>query len=204
MTSGFLLQDVSRETRERLDIYLDLLRKWSPRINLVSKATLSDAWARHFEDSAQLLGLSSMEDGTWLDMGSGGGFPGLVIAILLEEQAAKRRVVLMESDQRKCAFLRTVIRETAVNAEVITNRIEVAPPAKAVTISARALSNLSELLEFTCRHGTEKTEALFSKGRTWQSELSEARSKWRFKHEVYHSNTDPEAVILRIEEIEHV
>ncbi|WP_375174058.1 16S rRNA (guanine(527)-N(7))-methyltransferase RsmG [Pseudooceanicola sp.] len=201
---GTTLENVSRETQERLEQYLALLNKWNPRINLVAKTTVDDAWTRHFEDSAQLLDLVPQPKGKWLDMGSGGGFPGLVVAILLQDSGAEADLHLMESDQRKSAFLRTVSRELGLKTTVKTQRIESAQPEAAQIISARALADLSTLLGFAKRHGTDQSIALFPKGRRWQEELSQAQEKWRFKHEARRSNTDPEAVILRIEEIEHV
>ena len=198
------LANVSRETIERLTIYNDLLAKWSPRINLVARDTLNDAWTRHFEDSAQLLAVGPKPKGVWLDLGSGGGFPGLVVAILLAGQDADAEVVLMESDHRKCAFLRTILRETGAKAQVLTSRIEEADPIQASIISARALAPLDQLLHFATRHGTGKTTCLFQKGRSWRDEIIAAEKNWRFKHTVHHSITNPEAVVLRIEEIEHV
>ena len=102
--------NVSRETSERLDVYLSLLRKWSPKINLVSASSLNDAARRHFDDSLQVASLCPKNAKTWVDLGSGGGFPGAVVAIALREKGLK--VTLIESDQRKVAFLRSVSRET--------------------------------------------------------------------------------------------
>lgn len=199
-----LLDDVSRETHERLTTYLRLLEKWNPKINLVSSSTISDAWSRHFVDSAQLLECAPDEFDTWVDLGSGGGFPGLVIAVLLAKSQPTVQVTLVESDQRKSAFLRTVIRETNLSAKVLSKRIEEADPQAAAVISARALASLPVLLALAARHATPKTTMLFPKGRKWQGELEEAQREWCFKHVAHPSKTDPEAVILRIEEIEHV
>ena len=132
--------NVSRETMERLDIYADLLRSWTKRINLVSNKTLPMLWQRHFLDSAQLFPF--VTEGLWLDVGSGGGFPGAVIAIMSPDTP----VTLVESDQRKAAFLRTVARETGVGFQVKAERMEALPPAQANRFSARALAPLTELL----------------------------------------------------------
>ena len=115
---------VSRETIDRLSIYANLLEKWNPRINLVSRSTLDDLWSRHIVDSAQLFELAPVTAKHWVDLGSGGGFPGLVIAILAKELRPELEVVLVESDQRKCAFLRTVSRETNCGAVVHSKRVE--------------------------------------------------------------------------------
>ena len=136
------LPDVSRETQERLEIYGDLLTKWNPRINLVSKKSLDEMWTRHFADSAQIFALAPHSVDHWVDMGSGGGFPGLVVAILGQDGGSPRRMTLIESDARKAAFLRVVIRETGLTATVLNERIEKAAPQSANVLSARALTDL--------------------------------------------------------------
>ncbi len=196
--------DVSRETMDRLTQYVALLGKWNPKINLVSKTTLAEAWTRHIVDSLQILSLAPFSWGRWVDLGSGGGFPGLVIAIAAAEQNPQGHVTLVESDQRKCAFLRTVIRETGVNATVVAKRIEAVPPLRADVISARALADLSTLLSFVQRHGAANSIALFPKGATWEKELSQAQAQWEFAFEPYKSETEEKAVILRIEGVARV
>ena len=190
--------DVSRETMDRLKIYVDLLRKWNPSINLVSKASIEDLWKRHFLDSAQLFGMAPHPVSHWADLGSGGGFPGLVVAIMSQETGSPSRVTLVESDARKCTFLRTVIRETGANAVVVNERIEAAKPLKADVLSARALAELSDLLRLADRHMSPEGVAIFPKGETWQKELTKAQSKWQFKHQFVNSETETGPVILRI------
>ena len=112
---------VSRETMDRLNTYSELLKKWNPKINLVSRFTLDDLWSRHMLDSAQIFSLADNKPDHWIDLGSGGGFPGLVIAILAKELMPNLTVTLVESDQRKCAFLRTVSRETNLKTKVFQN-----------------------------------------------------------------------------------
>ncbi|MFD1511610.1 16S rRNA (guanine(527)-N(7))-methyltransferase RsmG [Lacimonas salitolerans] len=196
--------NVSRETMDRLVRYVDLLEKWNPRINLVGKSTLKDAWTRHVVDSLQILALAPTEWTHWADLGSGGGFPGLVVAIAAMDQAEGRTVTLVESDQRKCAFLRTVIRETGAPAQVIAARIEDIEPLKADVISARALADLSTLLGFVQQHGTVDCTALFQKGETWQRELSQAQAQWAFTNTPYKSETEEKSVILRIQGVARV
>lgn len=193
-----ILQDVSRETSERLSLYAALVEKWTPHINLVSQGSLPHLQGRHFEDSAQLYALAPHPVAHWADLGSGGGFPGLVIAILAQETGSPARVTLVESDARKSAFLRTVIRETGIAATVVTDRIETTAPLAAEILSARALADLSTLLAHTDRHLAPGGTALFPKGTTWRQELSEAQSKWQFDVCVDTSETDPAAVILRV------
>lgn len=190
--------DVSRETYRRLKTYEALLRKWNPAINLVSHRTLEEAWTRHFIDSAQIFDLAPKTARHWTDLGSGGGFPGMVIAILAAEKAPKMRVTLVESDQRKATFLRNVARETGVGAEVIAKRIEDVPPLGADVLSARALAPLTQLLTYAERHLCPDGIALFPKGAGHQAELDEALETWRFDVHKTPSRTEPGAVILSI------
>ncbi|MEQ8898290.1 MAG: 16S rRNA (guanine(527)-N(7))-methyltransferase RsmG [Roseovarius sp.] len=196
--------DVSRETMERLTIYADLLNKWNPRINLVGKSTLTDLWRRHFVDSAQLYRLALHPVEHWADMGSGGGFPGLVIAILAMEHGSPMRVTLVESDARKCTFLRTVIRETGAPATVINHRIESLPALQCDVMSARALAKLTTLISYAERHIRMNGIALFPKGETWKKELAEAQQTWKFEYQVATSQTEEGPVILSIAGVSRV
>ena len=198
------MSDVSRETDERLALYAVRLREWNPRINLVSKSTLEDLETRHFADSQQLLALAPHPVAHWVDLGSGGGFPGLVVAICAMDHGSPVRVTLVESDQRKAAFLRTVIRETGAPATVLCTRIETAPPQQADVLSARALTDLPGLLTFAERHLAPQGACLFPKGATWEKELALARAQWRFDLQVAKSRTDADAVILCIKGIARV
>lgn len=195
--------DVSRETFDKLTTYTALLEKWNPKINLVSKSSLSDLWSRHIVDSAQLFELAPSDAAHWVDIGSGGGFPGLVVAIIAKELRPDMKVTLVESDQRKCAFLRTVSRETMCDATVISKRIEAIDSLNADVLSARALADLGILLEFAKQHLQPSGTCLFPKGLTWEKELETAHDSWQFSHQVSKSETDPNAVVLRIKEIKH-
>lgn len=196
MSGESVAQDVPRETLERLRVYVDLLAKWNSRINLVAPSTIEQAWSRHIEDSLQLSQASDAQ--TWCDLGSGGGFPGLVVAIA--HTGPGFRMTLIESDHRKCAFLRTVIRETEAPATVLTNRIELAPPQSAEVVTARALAPLDQLLGFVERHLRPDGEALFLKGASWRQEVETAEKNWRFTYETQPSKTNPGSVILKIGE----
>lgn len=196
--SGETSLNVSRETKERLEIYATLLRRWNPRINLVAKSTLPDLWSRHIADSAQLFRLAPHTVGHWVDLGSGGGFPGLVIAIMAQDRGSPLETTLIESDARKSAFLRTVIRETGIRARVVTDRIEKVNPLSADVISARALTSLGGLLGHAMRHMSPLGTALFLKGSTWQKEVEEAQSRWNFTHEIAKSQTESGSVILSV------
>jgi 16S rRNA (guanine527-N7)-methyltransferase len=192
------LRDVSRETLERLEIHDRLLRQWNPKMNLVSQSTLADSWSRHFADSAQLWRLRPASASTWLDLGAGAGFPGLVIAAVAADELPSLQVTLVESDQRKAAFLRTVIHAADLPAKVIDERIESLPPQAADVLSARALARLGDLLAFASKHRKPNGICLFPKGATVHKEIAEARSCWRFDPVIHPSQTDPRAAILEI------
>lgn len=190
--------DVSRETLEQLDIYADRLTAWNARINLVSPKSLAELWERHFLDSLQLLRIAP-DWNTWADLGSGAGFPGAVIAIANPDKT----VTLIESDARKCAFLRALARETTAT-NIINSRIESATPLNADVVSARALAPLPKLLAYVDRHIGPEGRALLLKGKNARQEIDEALENWRFDCETFPSETDKEAVILSIGDIERV
>ena len=192
---------VSRETLTRLLAYQALLGRWQQRINLVGPATLEDFWSRHAADSAQLLALAK-DRRVWLDLGSGGGFPGLVVAIMLTETGG--HVHLVESDGRKAAFLRTVIREVGAPASVHNQRAEGLADSEEVfladvqAISARAVAPLPELLELVAPFFNSSTIALLHKGAGWQDELTRAEQCWNIDAEVHPSRTHDAARILHL------
>ena len=201
--SPAILSDVSRETRERLDAYADLLRKWQPRINLVAPSTVADLWGRHFDDSAQLLPLVPPGTTRIADMGSGGGFPGLVLAILTGIETH-----LIESDSRKCIFLREAARLTDAPVTVHTKRLEALPSLEADLITARALAPLADLLGYGNRVGRPKDaggwQGLFLKGESWQNEVDAAQPRYHFTLATTPSRTHPSAMILSIKDVENV
>jgi len=194
--------DVSRETKEKLGLLESELRRWQAIKNLVGPGTLDHIWDRHIVDSLQLLELAPRAK-TWLDLGSGAGFPGLVLAIAGYERGLQ--VDLVESNSRKCAFLRHIARLTGARAKVHEARLETVIPAfvgKADIVSARALASLAKLVEWTEPLLKTGTTGLFPKGRDAESELTEARESWTFDLEILPSRTDADARILRITSIE--
>ncbi|MCR9125002.1 MAG: 16S rRNA (guanine(527)-N(7))-methyltransferase RsmG [Rhodobacteraceae bacterium] len=195
--------NVSHETFQRLAIYVQLIEKWTPRINLVSRRSVPEIWKRHIADSLQLWD-AAPEFRLWADLGSGGGLPAMVVAIQAAERAPDASVVMVESDQRKAVFLRTAIRETGVNARVETARAEVLAPLNADVVSARALADLGVLCSLTARHLANGGTALFPKGGTWENEVSTARREWQFDCESLTSKTEPQAAILRIQGVSRV
>ncbi|MEL6642609.1 MAG: 16S rRNA (guanine(527)-N(7))-methyltransferase RsmG [Pseudomonadota bacterium] len=191
---------VSRETLARLQVYAGLLSKWNPRINLVAPATLPNLWQRHFLDSAQVHEAAPQRIGHWADLGTGGGFPGLVVAILAADTPTK--VTLVESDQRKAAFLRTVVQAVGVDATVIAKRIEEVAPLAADVVSARALAPLPKLLDLCTRHLAPGGVALLPKGARADAEIAKALETWQFRCEKTPSRTEDGAVILKLSEIQ--
>lgn len=194
--------DVSRETKEKLSLLERELRRWQSIKNLVGPSTLDHIWDRHIVDSLQLLELAPQSK-TWLDLGSGAGFPGLVLAIAGFERGLK--VDLVESNSRKCAFLRQIARLTGVLATVHEARLETIIPqfvGRTDVVSARALASLPQLLDWTAPLLKAGTMGLFPKGRDAEIELTEARKSWTFDVEILPSRTDSEARILRITSIE--
>lgn len=191
---------VSRETLSRLDTLVTELARWQTIKNLVGPATLQEVWTRHIADSLQLLALAPNAR-TWLDLGSGAGFPGLVLAIA----GSGTEVHLVESNSRKCAFIRQVARLTGAPARVHEARLEAVVPdfqGRVDVVSARALAALPQLLAWTQPLLTTGTTGLFPKGREALAELTEARKSWTFQEEMIPSRTDSEARILRITQLE--
>jgi 16S rRNA (guanine527-N7)-methyltransferase len=211
--------NVSRETISRLATYESLLRQWQKAVNLVALSTLDGLWHRHFADSAQLLPLAPTTR-TWVDLGSGAGFPGLVVAILLAQspspqpssewgeqtraEPASPHVTLIEGNARKCAFLREVVRQTGigvrVSVDILSTRIETAATQASVrgpdVVSARALAPLDKLLGLAAPLFTPSTVGLFLKGRDAATELEAAKKAWNFNAELVSSRTERDARII--------
>ncbi len=198
--SGIL--DVSRETSERLRIFEGLVQKWSPKINLVSRDDLRHVWDRHIVDSAQILAHSPSNPQIWTDIGSGGGFPGIIVAIVLAERSPNCTVTMIESDQRKATFLRTALRECGITGQVIASRIETAAPQSADILSARALAPVTDLLAHAALHLNKNGIALLHKGRNYAQELEVARRNWTFDLVAHQSKTASDSRILEIGNIQ--
>jgi len=196
--------DVSRETAEVLGAFVDLVLHWTPRVNLISAASRSEIWDRHIVDSAQLFPLAPPDFNLWADLGSGGGFPGIVVAILGKERRPDARFVLVESDQRKATFLRTASRIFGLRVTVVTKRIELLAPLGVEVLSARALAPLDILLGYAARHLSPTGIALLPKGETVAEEIALARRNWRFELTQNRSITNANAAILRVESIARV
>ena len=204
--------DVSRETLDRLALYESLLIRWQKAVNLVAPGTLGDIWHRHIADSAQLwsvvaqdLSDSPQKAVDWLDLGSGAGFPGLVIAIMAADHAALK-MHLVESNGRKCAFLADVARQTGVPVEIYNCRIESFELQQCLNtvsiLSARALAPLPRLLELTAPFFSSESQAVFPKGKDADDEIRAAKGHWRFDVKEVPSMTDRQGVVLRIRHLQ--
>ena len=201
---GLLELDVSRETLDALKYFEDLVVLWNPAINLISNSSVSDLWSRHIVDSAQLFLFTLPDEGLWLDVGSGGGFPGIVVSIVAKELAPSLRVVLVESDNRKCVFLRTVIRQLGLSVKVINDRIENVKRDDVVYLSARALLNLNSLLFIVENNVSRETVCVFPKGRSYKKELVESQKNWKFDFSLIDSNTSEDSKVIVLKGLERV
>jgi 16S rRNA (guanine527-N7)-methyltransferase len=187
---------VSRETLARLQTFTDLLLRWNARINLISRADAAAVWTRHIDDSLQLAGLLPPDTLRAVDLGSGAGFPGLVLTI-----ATGIPFDLIESDQRKASFLREAARVCSAPATVHAVRIENAKIPPATLVTARALAPLPTLLEMASRFMRPDGVALFLKGAEADRELTEARRTWNMRVESFGSRTAAEGTIFRLSEV---
>lgn len=196
--------DVSRETLERLREFCDLVRKWSPAINLVSRADLGQLWQRHLLDSAQLFDHAPKDARRWADLGSGGGFPGIVIAILAQAKHRALDLHLVESDLRKATFLAQAARILSLNVTLHRSRIDDLAPLQADVLTARALAPLPVLCAHAHRHLAATGLALFPKGEGVEAELLACQGTWQMAVVREPSRTRPDGVILKIRDLRHV
>ena len=192
--------NVSRETLARLKTYASMLEDWNARHNLVSDKSLGDVWRRHFWDSAQLAPMIPNSAKTLADLGSGAGFPGLVLAALLPDQL---RVELFEATAKKARFLEAVAARLGLKVRVRNARIEDAPRKMFDVISARACAPLPRLLSYAQHFAGRDTVLLFLKGQNVGAELTEAHKSWKMKVRQHQSLSDPSGVILEIRELAH-
>ncbi|MER9404940.1 16S rRNA (guanine(527)-N(7))-methyltransferase RsmG [Mesorhizobium caraganae] len=192
---------VSRETFERLVAFQQLFLKWSRSINLAAPSTLDDVWGRHILDSAQLARIAP-EAKRWADLGSGGGFPGLVLAFLLVERDGAS-IDLVESNRKKASFLQAVIGQFGLPARVVARRIDdsYALVSTPEIVTARALAALPALLDLSAPWLTKGSRALFHKGRDYRAEVEESTHRWAFDLVEHPSMTDAHGVILEVTDL---
>ena len=187
---------VSRETLARLEAYAGLLTRWSARINLVGRDTIADLWRRHILDSAQLQPLVPTAANSMIDLGSGAGLPGLVLAIL-----GVSGVELVEADSRKCAFLREAARITEAPVTLRPCRIEAVSPHPVDVVTARACAPLDRLLGLAEPFLAPGSECLFLKGERVEEELTLARKRWTMTVSLHPSRSDPRGVVLSLQKV---
>ena len=185
--------DVSRETHEALQRFASLLLRWNRTVNLISRSDEPHLWQRHIEDSLQLLPLIHPALSRAIDLGSGAGFPGLVLAL-----ASGIHFDLIDADQRKCAFLREAARVTGAPVHIHCTRFEAAQVNPAPLITARALAPLARLLDIAAHFGSEGAQFLFLKGASADAELTHAGANWQMQVDRIPSRTNPDSCILRI------
>jgi 16S rRNA (guanine527-N7)-methyltransferase len=191
--------DVSRETLERLEIYVELLLKWQCAINLIGPRTVADVWGRHVLDCGQLMRYIPKDRSPVVDIGSGAGLPGLILAIM-----GVPDVKLVESDSRKCTFLREAARITKTPVEIVESRIEHLKNIAAGVVTARALAPLTTLTELSQSVTKRNTIYLFLKGKDLKNELTDLKKNWKMNWEVHPSVTNPDGSILKMESVARV
>ena len=201
--AALALTPVSRETEARLDRYVDLLVEWTAKTNLIAPSTLPNLWTRHISDSLQLLSLAPSAK-TWVDLGSGGGFPGVVLACALAETPGAN-IQLIERNAKKAAFLREAIRVTGSTAAVhladIGDSVDrIAGPIDCIT--ARALAPLHQLIGFAEPVVRKGAKALFLKGQDVEAELTEATKYWNITPRLHPSRTSGNGWIVELDAIE--
>jgi len=201
----FVGENVSRETFDKLTKYVNILLKWQTKVNLISPNTVGDVWKRHILDSVQVITMIKLQDKSKksiYDIGSGAGFPGLVEAVFLGDSGYN--INLVESDNKKSIFLKEVVRECGLRATVHNLRIESVSKNCADIVTARALSSLLKLIDYSLPLLKTDGEAVFHKGKKVEEEIVEAKEKYRFEYELIDSRTEDEAKIIRLWNIEKI
>jgi 16S rRNA (guanine527-N7)-methyltransferase len=193
------LSGASNESLERLIIYVDLLKKWQKNINLVGNNSLLDIWRRHILDCSQLSKFIDFKTGKIADIGTGAGFPGMVLAIILKNKNIQ--VHLIESNERKCAFLREVNLATQAGVFIHNKRIEIIKDLSVDLVVSRAVAPVEKLLQYAILLLEEDGQCLFLKGKKWRDELTQAQLKWIIKETIIQSLSDPSGRILKLEKI---
>ncbi len=195
--------NVSHETYENLNVFAKLVLDWNQKFNLISKSTESIIWERHILDSLQTCKFISVESENLIDLGSGAGFPGIVVGIIAKQIFPELKVNLIESIGKKASFLLTVKNELALdNVTIYNNRIEDIKIEKADIITSRALAVLTKLLEYSKPFCKKNTKLIFPKGEKWKEEIKIAQKKWYFKYKAFPSETNIDGRILSVRELE--
>ena len=193
--------NVSRETLDLFCEYEALLSKWNKKINLVSKNSLFDIWERHFLDSGQIINHVEASGKRWVDLGSGAGFPGLVVALLLRDRKIDCDIILVEKNLKKVFFLKEVVRKLYLNVKVLNKNIRTIETLNADIVSARAFSELNELIEIAYNHRKEDGICLFLKGENYRYELDKTLNYWFFDYDIVISHSNSSGNIIRVKNI---
>ncbi len=193
--------NVSRETLNLFCEYEALLSKWNKKINLVSKNSLFDIWERHFLDSGQIINLVEASGKRWVDLGSGAGFPGLVVALLLRDRKIDCDIILVEKNLKKVFFLKEVVRKLYLNVKILNKNITSIETLNADILSARAFSELNELIEIAYNHRKEDGICLFLKGENYRYELDKTLNYWFFDYDIVNSHSNSSGNIIRVKNI---
>jgi 16S rRNA (guanine527-N7)-methyltransferase len=198
MSKDQLAKIVSRETMIKLELYIHLLESWNRSVNLVSSKSAEEIWQRHIYDSAQLVSYLSSSK-TIIDLGTGAGFPGLVLAMI-----GSWDVTLIESDTKKCSFLREVARQTNTQVTIVNQRIETLVPWQVDVVTVRALAPLEKLLGYASPFLQERGVGIFLKGKMLEEEIEQARLAWSFDAEVIKSKTSCEGRVIKVKDIKQL
>ena len=193
--------NVSRETLKGFYEYKTLLSKWNEKINLVSKHTLVDIWERHFLDSGQIIKHVEASGKRGVDVGSGAGFPGLVVALLLRDRKIDCNLVLVEKNPKKGFFLNEVIRKLNLSVEVVNDNIDNLEPLNADILTARAFSELNNLIEIAFRHRKKEGICVFLKGENYKIELDKTLNNWFFDYDIVGSLSSSSGNIIKVKKI---
>ena len=190
---------ISAAEYERLQQFADLLTEWNGQMNLVSKNSMAEVWPRHILDSAQLMSYLPPDMQHLVDIGSGAGFPAIVLAILLQERQSKAKLTLIESITKKTVYLKDVCEKMALqNVEIVNNRVENTVFKAVDVITARAVAQLDVLCGYAAHIGNAKTKLLFLKGQKWAEEDTLAQEHWKYDLTIYPNKQCLDGVVMEI------
>ncbi len=194
--------NVSRETIEKFEIYEAHLKKWAPKINLISLSTIDDIWSRHFNNSAQIIKKFDNMPRSIIDFGTGAGFPGLVIAAFIAQEINDYKITLVDENHKRISFLRETARAMDLRIEILHSKVEALVPQKYEILTARAFAPLDKLLDLSHTYAQEGARLLFPKGKDVRNEIEIAQRKWNFNFEIEVFDKTTGSCILEISELE--
>ncbi len=198
---SLLQYHLNAPTWERLDAFVDMLRIWNAGVNLVATSTLEDVWSRHILDAAQLFSFRPKGNLRWLDVGSGAGLPGMVLAIVSEADICDHEFILVEANTRRAEFLKMATRQLGVNVDVVALRIEQCAPVGADIITARAVARIDTLVKLFRPHLANRGRAILPKGKSYRREIRLASRHWRFSWQAFPSLTSADGMIVVLKDL---